>query len=89
MNANTGMILLGVLLGIFIVFLICRELMCWYFKINRMVALMEEQNELLRRLAGTCNESRVQEARGWVCKKCGKENKQSALFCNSCGEKKA
>ena len=30
-----------------VVFLICRELICWYWKINKTVALMEEQNRLM------------------------------------------
>jgi hypothetical protein len=30
-----------------IVFLICRELVCWYWKINKLVTLIEEQNKLL------------------------------------------
>lgn len=33
-----------------IVFLICREFICWYYKINKIVVLMEEQNGLLRKL---------------------------------------
>jgi hypothetical protein len=39
-----------VLIVSIIIFLLCRELICWYYKINRMVVLMEDQNELLRKL---------------------------------------
>ena len=42
-----GYIILTVVI-IFVVFLLCRELMCWYFKINKITALLEEQNALLR-----------------------------------------
>jgi hypothetical protein len=33
-----------------IIFLICRELVCWYFKINKRVEILEEQNELLKKI---------------------------------------
>ena len=37
--------------GIFIVvFLIAREIVCWYWKINRMVALMESIDESLKQM---------------------------------------
>ena len=32
------------------IILICRELVCYYFKINMLVKLMEKQNELLSQL---------------------------------------
>jgi hypothetical protein len=38
---------IAALVVIFFVFLLLREFWCWYFKINRLVALMEEQNALL------------------------------------------
>jgi hypothetical protein len=44
-------IIIGVLAGIIIVFLICREIVCWYWKINKLVELMEEQNDLLSSLS--------------------------------------
>jgi hypothetical protein len=43
--------LMGAFLGavlLFVIFLIARELMCWYWKINRVVSLLEENNRLLR-----------------------------------------
>jgi hypothetical protein len=33
-----------------IIFLACREIVCWYFKINKRVELLEEQNELLKKV---------------------------------------
>jgi hypothetical protein len=33
-----------------LVFLAIRELLCWYYKINKMVYLMSEMNENLKRL---------------------------------------
>jgi len=35
---------------VLIVFLLCRELICWYYKINRIVKLMEEQNVLMNKM---------------------------------------
>jgi hypothetical protein len=35
-----------------VLMLVLRELWCWYWKINRKLALMEEQNELLRKIHG-------------------------------------
>jgi hypothetical protein len=45
---NSVTLIIGVIIGIIILFFICRELMCWYFKINKLVVLLEEQNSLLR-----------------------------------------
>jgi len=36
-----------VIIVVFIIFLVCREITCWYFKFNRMVELLEEINEKL------------------------------------------
>jgi hypothetical protein len=32
------------------IFLICRELVCWYWKVNRAMALLERQTVLLERI---------------------------------------
>jgi hypothetical protein len=45
-------IIIGIIIGLIILFFICRELMCWYYKINRIVILLEEQNNLLRQQLG-------------------------------------
>ncbi len=45
--------LIGSLIGLLIVlvvFLICREVVCWYWKLNKIVELLEEQNKLLTSL---------------------------------------
>lgn len=41
----TLIVFLLILLG---VFLLCRELNCWYWKINRRIELLEEQNNNLK-----------------------------------------
>ena len=42
--------IIGIIVVIIIIFFIARELFCWYWKINKRTALMEEQNELLKTL---------------------------------------
>jgi len=39
-----------VVIGSVIVFLLLREVTCWYFKINERIALMKEQNDLFTKL---------------------------------------
>lgn len=36
-----------VLVGLLLLFLLLRFVMCWYWKINRRIALLEKQNSLL------------------------------------------
>ena len=35
---------------IIVVFLVCREIVCWYWKINKAVNLLEEMKDSLERL---------------------------------------
>ena len=49
-SGNILGIIIGVVIGAIIIFLICRELVCWYWKINRLVVLMEQQNILLKEI---------------------------------------
>jgi len=50
-GGNTIGIIIGVVIGAIIIFLICRELICWYYKINTIVELLSEQNKLLGELS--------------------------------------
>ena len=43
-------IIIGIISGLVIIFLICREIICWYWKINKIVVLMEEQNKMIKQL---------------------------------------
>lgn len=43
---------LMVLLICVIIFIVCRELLCWYYKINKMVSNQEEIIRLLKKIAG-------------------------------------
>ena len=45
-------IIIALLIAI-VLFLLLREVNCWYFKINKRIELMEETNELLRLLIPT------------------------------------
>jgi hypothetical protein len=36
------------LLVVLVIFLICREIACWYFKINKTLAVLEEIRDLLK-----------------------------------------
>lgn len=38
------------LLVLIVIFLVCREIVCWYWKINRAMELLERQNVLLERI---------------------------------------
>lgn len=40
---------------LFVIFIVCRELMCWYWKINKMVSNQEEIIRLLKKIAGENN----------------------------------
>jgi hypothetical protein len=48
MYSDSWQIVIGVVIGLIVLFLILREFWCWYWKINKRIKLMEEQNELLK-----------------------------------------
>ena len=52
MDDAVGIIVIVVIVW-FVLFLILREVMCWYWKINKMVGLMQEMSGKLDRLVGT------------------------------------
>lgn len=52
MEEIIGGIVIGLVILI-VVFLLCREIVCWYWKINIAVKLMEEQNQLLRKIVSS------------------------------------
>ena len=48
---NGGLLsLLITLVVLAAIFLVCREIVCWYWKINRAMELLERQNVLLERI---------------------------------------
>ena len=49
MNTTEGIIIILVAIGLLIVvFLICREIICWYYKINLRVSLQTESTKYLK-----------------------------------------
>ena len=51
-NLVSALLLLFVVFAILVaIFLICREIVCWYWKINAQVALLTEIRDLLRQRA--------------------------------------
>ena len=47
---NLFSLLIGLAIVV-VIFLVCREIVCWYAKINERVNLLEEQIELLREIS--------------------------------------
>jgi hypothetical protein len=69
----TEQILIPILVGLVIavgLFFLMREVLCWYYKINKRVALQEETNRLLRP--------------DMKCKSCGFTSRQYSDFCPIC-----
>ena len=44
-----ALVFIAILIGLF---LLLREVMCWYYKINKRIQLQEETNRLLKKLIG-------------------------------------
>lgn len=61
---------IGVLAAIVVLFIICREIICWYWKINQNIQLLTEIRDELRHLRGTAPtqklEDKVQDKEGAV-----------------------
>lgn len=70
----------------FIIFLICREIVCWYFKINQMVGLLKEIRDLLAKRDNSNVVRPVQEVTEVNrCPSCNEVNSSDTQFCTSCG----
>ena len=97
--------MLGVIIGVIVaivLFLILREVFCWYWKINRVVELLEQQNSLLRSLLGNFNNSsssggnsppagpppQINYGNTWICNKCNEDNPTTSSICKGCGNYK-
>jgi len=54
MDEEIGVVLI-VLLVVLVVFLICREIVCWYWKINKQISLLESIDSHLQTLCNRLN----------------------------------
>jgi hypothetical protein len=92
MNGNdTGSLLsylLIILVVSLVVFLICRELFCWYWKINQRIDLLIQVRDLLA-VKAQSGDPKIQQEPSRRCPKCGAQQSAGDTFCDSCGEKLA
>jgi hypothetical protein len=44
------LLIISVLSVVLFLFLICREIVCWYYKINERNEILREQNEILKNI---------------------------------------
>lgn len=48
MDTQAFLNLMVVILVSLVIFLVCREIVCWYFKMNEVVSLLKEIKDVLR-----------------------------------------
>ena len=96
---QTSSIIVGLIVALVIlfgIFLIMRELMCWYWKINEVVSLLKSIDNKLSRNSSNSALDIASGSSGTVrspnykkCSKCGKvyESVYSGEFCDECGAK--
>ncbi|MFA7066238.1 MAG: zinc ribbon domain-containing protein [Dysgonamonadaceae bacterium] len=89
----TILVIVGIIL---LVFLILREVMCWYWKINERITLQQETNLLLKKLIdeeGSYTPSTEttfvdkKPVREEFCPICGHKNEFGAEFCTNCSQR--
>lgn len=85
-NISTTFFLISALVGI-ACYLIFRQVNLWYWKINNIVDLLSEQNELLREyIAGNKSQENNDE---WICPNCKNVNSNKTFECTKCKYKVA
>lgn len=79
-----------------VLFLLGRELMCWYFKINERIGQLERiessltaLSKALRENTRTSGSGGGEGAKGNSCPACGATNGAAMKFCQSCGQRLA
>ena len=76
-----------------IIFLVFREVFCWYWKINERIALMKEIRDLLSsrsiKVVGISKTQATESSKPitTICPKCGKRNEGdlTGQYCEECG----
>ena len=88
---NFSVYLIVILAVSVIIFLICREIICWYFKINQRVSQQTLIIDLLKDIKTSLNQSNKQvgsqSPQAKSCKGCGATIKEGSAFCEQCGAK--
>ena len=88
-NYSLATIVIAIVAIIGVWFLI-RELVTWYYKINKIVSLLEANNELLSEISQkiAADEKPVsKDPSVWECPKCKTNNSNESFQCSSCGYK--
>ena len=82
------------LIILIVLFLVLREVACWYWKINERIALQNDTNNLLKKILNQQNITTSQLElsnsgnKKLFCSSCGKEYiDPNATICESCGSK--
>jgi hypothetical protein len=73
---------------IVVIFLICREIVCWYWKINQQIALLTEIRDLLasNRASGIGKQYGRSSLLGGISGIDGKDNKAEKNYCPKCNK---
>lgn len=89
----TILVIVGIIL---LVFLILREVMCWYWKINERITLQQETNLLLKKLidkevinihTGETISGEKKPTDEMFCTNCGHKIVFGAEFCTNCSQR--
>jgi len=82
-------IIVGIILGIIGHFLINVALAIPFILLNNGDILESiKKNEIIQGNSSNDLQNNVSNSSDWVCNKCNHNNRNTALFCNSCGEKR-
>lgn len=80
----TTVLIVTVVIGV--IFLICREMVCWYWKINQRVALLTEIRDLMASNQSSGIDKKYSRSEKNYCPKCNKILKNSVTgICTDCG----
>lgn len=83
--------LLIFVLVMIVIFLVCRELICWYWKINETIAVLTDIRSLLQQQArggAAVTQAKGTTVKAAVCGNCQAryDGAQAGQFCENCGK---